>query len=415
MNQESVGRWAPKRNAMIVLAALIAVGALAWVVTHAGSNEGKSGGRGRPSTTVGIAQGRARRRARLALGHRHGAADRGRDGAHRSWPASCSACTSRGAGRPQGPNARRRSIRAPIRSRWIRREPIWRATRRSWTRRGRPGALSHPAREDSIARQQVDTQAATVKQPEGTVGADHAAVGTARLNLDYTSITAPVSGRVGLRQADIGNYVTPSDANGIVVITETDPIDVAFALPQDQLPKVQAQSQAGRPAGDRDRPGGHDVLAKGRVPDVRQSDRRDHRHGEGQGALRQADGSCFPISSSMSRCWSTRCRTRSTVPVTAVRHGAQGDFVFLLQPDRTAKLSVVKTGPIDRSARSPSSPGVQLGDTVITEGADRLDDGATVSCRGDARLARAAASGCSVPVERSPALATVHAPTAGER
>src|SRR5688572_18409464 len=93
--------------------------------------------------------------------------------------------------------------------------------------------------QDSIARQQVDTQTATVQQLEGTVLADEAAVGTARLNLAYTSIRAPVSGKLGLRQADIGNYLTPSDANGIVVITQTAPIDVAFALPQDQLPKLQ--------------------------------------------------------------------------------------------------------------------------------------------------------------------------------
>jgi multidrug efflux system membrane fusion protein len=96
--------------------------------------------------------------------------------------------------------------------------------------------------QDSIASQQVDTQAATVKQLDGTVAADRAALGTARLNLEYTTILAPVAGKAGLRQVDVGNYITPSDANGIVVITQSDPIDVSFALPQQQIGKLQQRA-----------------------------------------------------------------------------------------------------------------------------------------------------------------------------
>src|SRR5213079_2478591 len=90
--------------------------------------------------------------------------------------------------------------------------------------------------QDSIARQDVDTQAALVKQLEGTVTTDRAAEGIAKINLGYTSVTAPISGRVGLRTVDIGNLVGSSDANGIAVITQQSPIDVEFAVPQDQLP-----------------------------------------------------------------------------------------------------------------------------------------------------------------------------------
>ncbi|MDR7920512.1 HlyD family efflux transporter periplasmic adaptor subunit, partial [Escherichia coli] len=88
-------------------------------------------------------------------------------------------------------------------------------------------------------------QAATLKQLDGTIGADRAAIGTAALNLAYTSIRAPVSGRIGLRQVDIGNYVTPSDTTGLAVITQIDPIDVTFSLPQNQIATLQARLASG--------------------------------------------------------------------------------------------------------------------------------------------------------------------------
>jgi multidrug efflux system membrane fusion protein len=239
--------------------------------------------------------------------------------------------------------------------------------------------------QDSIARQQVDTQAATVHQLEGTVEADQAAVGAARLNLNYTSISAPVSGRVGLRQADIGNYVTPSDANGIVVITQTDPIDVSFALPQDQFPKVQQRlSQSGSmPVTAMDQ-AGTSVLAKGRF--LTFDNQIDATTGTVKAKARFAngDGRLFPNQFvNVSLLVDTLSRV-VTVPVTAVRHGAQGDFVFLLMPNRTAKLSVVKTGP-SLGSKIAILSGVKLGDTVITEGADRVDDGSKVSLPGDRR------------------------------
>jgi multidrug efflux system membrane fusion protein len=98
--------------------------------------------------------------------------------------------------------------------------------------------------QDSIARQDVDTQAALVKQLEGTVVADKANEGTARLNLGYTRVVAPIGGRVGLRTVDVGNVVSPSDANGVAVITQLSPIDVEFAVPQDQAPELQRNAAA---------------------------------------------------------------------------------------------------------------------------------------------------------------------------
>jgi multidrug efflux system membrane fusion protein len=247
--------------------------------------------------------------------------------------------------------------------------------------------------QDSIARQQVDTQAATAKQLEGTVAADRAAVGTARLNLGYTAITAPVAGRVGLRQADIGNYLTPGDANGVAVITENDPIDVAFALPQNQLPAVQQKLSAGggsMPVTAKDQ-NGSTVLAQGRF--LTFDNQIDATSGTVKAKARFANaaGTLFPNQFVNVTLLVDTLRQAVTVPVSAVRHGAQGDFVFLLQPDKTVKLQVVKTGPGD-TTKVVIVSGVAAGATVITEGADSLDDGSKVTLPGD-KPQRAGAGG----------------------
>lgn len=237
--------------------------------------------------------------------------------------------------------------------------------------------------QDSIARQQVDTQAATVRQLEGTIKSDQADVGTARLNLNYTSINAPVAGKVGLRQADIGNYLTPSDANGIVVITQTAPIDVAFALPQDQLPTVQQRLREHKtdlPVIVRDK---DDTAVLGRGAFLTFDNQIDTATGTVRAKARfpNTDDRLFPNQFVNVSLLIDTLSQAVTVPVTAVRHGPQGDFVFLLLPDNTAKLSIVKTGPAD-SGRIVILSGVKLGDTVITEGADRLEDGAKVTLPG---------------------------------
>jgi multidrug efflux system membrane fusion protein len=237
--------------------------------------------------------------------------------------------------------------------------------------------------QDSIARQQVDTQAATVHQLEGTVASDEADVGTARLNLEYTSITAPVSGKAGLRQADIGNYLTPGDATGIVVITQTAPIDVTFALPQDQLPTVQRSlhDHPELPVTARDKA---DAVVLGRGVFLTFDNQIDTTTGTVRAKARfaNADDRLFPNQFVNVELLVSTFSQAVTVPVTAVRHGPQGDFVFLLMPDNIAKLSLVKTGP-SASGRTVILSGVKTGDTVITEGADRLENGAKVTLPGN--------------------------------
>jgi membrane fusion protein, multidrug efflux system len=376
-------RWASRRNGIIVLAVLFLAGLLAWYLTRGGSEErpGRSG-RGRPAATVGVA------RAELA-----------------DMPVTLSAIGTvqpivAATVRPQlagtlfsvnfteGQTVAKGQLLAQIDPR-----PYRLALAQAQANLARDEAQLNLARvdlaryrtllaQDSIARQQVDTQAATAKQLEGTVAADRAAIGTAKLNLAYTAITALVSGRAGLRQADIGNYLTPGDATGIVVITQTSPIDVSFALPQNQLPQVQQKVAGGAslPVLARDQ-AGSTVLAQGHF--LTFDNQIDATSGTVKAKARFPNsGNLFPNQFVNVTLLVDTLRQAITVPVSAVRHGAQGDFIFQLQPDRTVKLRVVKTGPADGN-RIAILSGLSAGATVVTAGADSLDDGSKVSLPGD--------------------------------
>ena len=237
-------------------------------------------------------------------------------------------------------------------------------------------------KQDSIASQQVDTQRATARQLAGTVAADRAGIGSAQLNLSYTAIKAPVTGRAGIRQVDIGNYLTPSDANGIVIVTQIDPIDVSFALPQSALGSVgrTVGSGAGLPVTALDQNGGG-VIATGSfltfdnaVDTTTGTVKAKARFGNGGGQL-------FPNQFVNVSMLVNTLHQAVTVPVSAVRHGAPGDFVFVLQPGNTVKLTVVKTGPATGD-RIAILSGLKAGQTVVTEGADGLDDGSAVRLPG---------------------------------
>lgn len=238
--------------------------------------------------------------------------------------------------------------------------------------------------QDSIARQDVDTQAALVKQLQGTVTTDKAAEGIARINLGYTQVRAPISGRVGLRTVDIGNLVGSSDANGIAVITQQSPIDVEFAVPQDQLPAIQGRVNANAtlPATALDRTRTQE-LAQGRFMAL--DNQVDTQTGTVRAKARFGnEGSkLFPSQFVNIRLQVDVIKNAVTVPVTALRHGADGDFVYVLDPQsRTVALRKVKRGQAN-AERIEVTSGLQGGETVITEGADRLKDGAKVTLPGD--------------------------------
>lgn len=245
--------------------------------------------------------------------------------------------------------------------------------------------------QDSIARQDVDTQAALVRQLQGTVTSDLAQEKTARLNLDYTRITAPASGRIGLRAVDAGNYVSAGEANGIATITQVAPIDVQFSIPQDRLADVQAAQREAKQPNDA-RPGGAPLavtafdrtrtraLAEGRFSTL--DNLVDTATGTVKAKARfdNAEGALFP-----NQFVNVRLLLREVpavvVPVTAVRTGANGDFVYVINEDRTVSLRKVKRGQATVS-QVAIAEGLQAGERVVTEGGDRLKDGVKVQLQG---------------------------------
>jgi multidrug efflux system membrane fusion protein len=237
--------------------------------------------------------------------------------------------------------------------------------------------------QDSIARQDVDTQAATVKQLRGAVLADRAGVGTAKLNLDYSRVTAPVSGRVGLRAVDIGNVISTGDANGLVVLTAVDPIDVQFTVPQDQAPQIwQRSAHAALPVAALDRTRSA-PLAQGAFSTL--DNQVDPTTGTVRAKARFANGSgaLFPNEFVNVRLTLDTLRGVVVVPLTAVRTGPNGDFVWIVRPDQTVTMRPVKRGQTTATQVVILS-GLAPCERVVTDGGDRLSEGGRILLPGQA-------------------------------
>lgn len=248
--------------------------------------------------------------------------------------------------------------------------------------------------EDSIASQQVDTQEALVQQDRGLVMIDQAQVATARLNLTYCHIIAPVTGRVGLRQVDLGNYVQTSDANGIVVITQMQPMSVVFTIPEDRLPAVLQQVNQGKSltvtAFDR---GNIQKLAIGKLDTI--DNQIDPTTGTVKlRALFNNDPAIlFPQQFVNAVLLVDVLKDAKTVPAAAVQNGAPGAYVYLVKDDNTVTVRPVKIGP-QAADRVQILSGLELGDKVVIDGADKLREGAPVIIPGrDAKPAGDAPAG----------------------
>ncbi|HEF4735869.1 MdtA/MuxA family multidrug efflux RND transporter periplasmic adaptor subunit [Burkholderia multivorans] len=237
--------------------------------------------------------------------------------------------------------------------------------------------------QDSIASQTVDTQASLVKQYEGTVKTDQAAVDSAKLNLTYARIVAPVSGRVGLRQVDPGNYVTPGDTNGIVVITQLQPMSVIFTTSEDNLPQILKQVNAGQKLS---------VTAYNRnntIPlETGSLETLDNQIDTSTGTVKlratfdNKEGLLFPNQFVNTRLLVDVIRDATIVPTSAVLTGSIGQFVYIVKPDNTVTVRKVKVGPVD-GERTSIVDGVAVGERVVTDGSDRLREGAKISIPAD--------------------------------
>jgi len=237
--------------------------------------------------------------------------------------------------------------------------------------------------QDSIARQDVDTQVATAKQLEGTIAIDRGQVQQAQINLGYTRVIAPVTGRVGLKVVDVGNYIGAGDANGIAVVTTLQPIDVEFAVPQDQAPAIGKRIAQGAeiPATALDRTRTQ-TLDQGRFSTL--DNQVDTTTGTIRGKARFANGSnqLYPSQFVNVRLTVDTIRQAVTIPPAAVRSGQDSSFVWLLKPDKTVTQRKVKTG-IASADKVQVVSGLNVGDIVVTDGGDRLNEGAKVALPGD--------------------------------
>ncbi|KVQ75368.1 MdtA/MuxA family multidrug efflux RND transporter periplasmic adaptor subunit [Burkholderia multivorans] len=249
--------------------------------------------------------------------------------------------------------------------------------------------------QDSIASQTVDTQASLVKQYEGTVKTDQAAVDSAKLNLTYARIVAPVSGRVGLRQVDPGNYVTPGDTNGIVVITQLQPMSVIFTTSEDNLPQILKQVNAGQKLS---------VTAYNRnntIPlETGSLETLDNQIDTSTGTVKlratfdNKEGLLFPNQFVNTRLLVDVIRDATIVPTSAVLTGSIGQFVYIVKPDNTVTVRKVKVGPVD-GERTSIVDGVAVGERVVTDGSDRLREGAKISIPADQPKGASGAHGAS--------------------
>ncbi len=233
-------------------------------------------------------------------------------------------------------------------------------------------------KQDSIAKQQLDTQAATVAQDQAVLKSDQAQIESARLNLTYSRVTAPTGGRVGLRQTDVGNIVHAADANGLVVITQLQPIDVMFTIPADQLPQVVPQVHAGKvlavDAYDRDL---KHKLASGQVLAV------DNEIDQTTGTVRlkavfpNGDEALFPSQFVNARLLVNVLRNAVTVPAAAIQRSPQATFVYAIKPDQTVESRNVAVG-LTEGEDTVIQQGLAAGERVVIDGVDKLRPGMKV-------------------------------------
>jgi membrane fusion protein, multidrug efflux system len=232
--------------------------------------------------------------------------------------------------------------------------------------------------QDSIASQTVDAQRFTVQQLEGAVRADKAAAENAHLQLSFTRITAPFAGRAGLRQVDPGNMIHASDANGLVVLTQTHPIYVVFAVPSEHLPQIYRHWSRGDalPVEALDRDG--KVVAAGSLAAV--DNQIDTTTGtiKLKGVFDNNDDALFPDQFVTARLRMDTVAGATLVPSAAVQRGAPGTFVYVVNADNTVSLRKMSLGPPSGDLVSVKD-GVKPGEQVVIDGLDKLRDGAQIA------------------------------------
>jgi multidrug efflux system membrane fusion protein len=233
-------------------------------------------------------------------------------------------------------------------------------------------------KQDAIPRQQLDAQGALVNQDEATLKSDLAAIESAKLNLTYSRIEAPITGQIGLRLVDPGNIVHTTDANGLLVITQLQPIIVLFTIPADSLPPLLREMRAGHTlavdAFDRDL---HNKLATGTLLAL------DNQIDQTTGTVRlkaifpNKDNALFPNQFVNARLLVTTLNGVVLVPTAAIQRSPTSNFLYVVKPDKTVEarnIEVQLTAGDDTAVRS----GIAAGEVVVTDGVDKLQPGMKV-------------------------------------
>jgi multidrug efflux system membrane fusion protein len=239
------------------------------------------------------------------------------------------------------------------------------------------------AAQNAVPHQQLDTQTALVAQDQGLVEADRAAVKSAEVNLQYCRIISPLDGRVGLRQVDQGNYVTPGDTNGIVVITQLQPISVLFTVPEDNLQAISKRLQSGAtlPAAALDRSGAN-KLADGTLQTF------DSQIDPTTGTIKlraqfpNETRALYPNQFVNVRMLLDTHKDVTTMSTAGIQRGVPGTFVYLINADDTVAVRPVKLGVTDGD-RVEVLSGLAKGDRIVIDGADKLRDGAKITVRSE--------------------------------
>jgi membrane fusion protein, multidrug efflux system len=249
------------------------------------------------------------------------------------------------------------------------------------------------AAQNAIPHQTLDTQVALVAQDQGLVEADRAAVKAAEVNLQYCSIVSPLDGRVGLRQIDQGNYVTPGDTNGLVVITQIHPISVLFTLPEDNLQAILKRMQAGAilPAAAYDR-ASTNKLADGVLQTFDSSIDPTTGTIKLRAQFENENQVLYPNQFVNIRLLVDTHKDATTMPTAGIQRGVPGTFVYLVNDDSTVSVRKVGLGITD-GERVEVLSGLVPGDRVVIDGADKLRDGARINIRSEADAGQPAGSG----------------------
>jgi len=234
-------------------------------------------------------------------------------------------------------------------------------------------------KEGVIPQQQLDTQGALVGQVDGAITSDQSQIDNAKLQLTYSRITAPISGRIGLRLVDAGNIVHASDTNGLLVITQLQPISVIFSLPQDQLPQVNAKLHSGVQlavdAYDRDDTA---KIASGKLETIdNQIDLTTGTY-KLKSMFTNADNALFPNQFVNVHLLVDTKHNLTIVPAAAIQRGPQGTYVYAADTDNTAKIRIVTIAQTTGDSVGLSA-GLNSGDLVVIDGLDKLQDGTKIN------------------------------------